>query len=56
MKVGWQTPFLSVLVGTDKDALQRIFSSLQAELARMQTEIDILKERNTFKYKEQTRY
>jgi hypothetical protein len=56
MNNGWQTPFLSVLTGTDKDALQRIFSSLQAELARLQTEIDILKEKNAFKYKEQTRY
>jgi hypothetical protein len=56
MKVGWQTPFLSVLTGTDKDALQRIFSSLQAELGRMQNEIDVLKDRNTLGYKEQTRY
>lgn len=56
MNNGWQTPFLSVLTGTDKDALQRIFTSLQSELARMQTEIDVLKERNMFKYKEQTGY
>jgi hypothetical protein len=56
MNNGWQTPFLSVLTGTDKDALQRIFSSLQAELSRMQAEIDVLKNRNTLNYKEQTRY
>jgi hypothetical protein len=56
MNNGWQTPFLSVLTGTDKDALQRIFSSLQAELGRMQAEIDVLKNKNTLNYKEQTRY
>lgn len=40
---GWQTPFLSVLSGTDKDALQAIFRSLQGELERLSQEIEGLK-------------
>jgi len=39
----WQPPFLSVLNSSDKDALQSIFRSLQAELARMEKEIQDLK-------------
>lgn len=39
----WQTPFLSVLNGTDKDALQAIFGSLTKELERLSREIDDLK-------------
>ena len=39
----WQPPFLSVLSGTDKDALQSIFRSLQSELERMGKEIEDLK-------------
>jgi len=39
----WQTPFLSVLSGTDKDALQAIFSSLTKELERLSREIETLK-------------
>jgi uncharacterized protein YlxW (UPF0749 family) len=35
----WNTPFLSVLTGTDKDALQQIFTSLQAELGRLNRRI-----------------
>lgn len=53
--MAWQTPFLSVLVGTDKDALQRIFTSLQEELQRIETAIKVLEEKNAFKYKEQAR-
>jgi hypothetical protein len=56
MQNGWQTPFLSVLTGTDKDALQRIFSSLQVELSRLQEEIDLLKSANSSTNKERTRY
>jgi hypothetical protein len=56
MNNDWQTPLLSVLTGTDKDALQRIFSSLQAELSRMQQEIDLLKSANSSTNKERTRY
>jgi Skp family chaperone for outer membrane proteins len=39
----WQPPFLSVLSGTDKDALQSIFRSLQNELGKMAKEIEDLK-------------
>jgi len=41
--MAWQTPFLSVLSGTDKDALQAIFGSLTKELERLSREIDDLK-------------
>jgi hypothetical protein len=56
MQNGWQTPLLSVLTGADKDALQRIFSSLQVELSRLQGEIDLLKSGNSSTNKERTRY
>ena len=51
----WSTPFLSVLKGTDKDALQQIFTSLQAELGRLTARIGVLEaeSRNTNKIKEQ---
>lgn len=39
---GWQTPYLSVLSGTDKDALQAIFRSLQGELERLNNRIAFL--------------
>jgi Skp family chaperone for outer membrane proteins len=41
----WQPPFLSVLSGTDKDALQSIFRSLQNELDKMAREMEDLKSR-----------
>jgi hypothetical protein len=55
--MAWRTPFLSVLSGTDKDALQRIFVSLQEELARMEQEIAALKMQalKPNKYGEQSR-
>lgn len=55
--MAWTTPFLSVLSGTDKDALQRIFVSLQEELARLEREIAVLKGQVTKpnKYGEQSR-
>jgi hypothetical protein len=37
--MAWQTPFLSTLSGTDKDALQAIFRSLQGELEKMERQI-----------------
>jgi hypothetical protein len=43
--MAWNSPFLSTLSGTDKDALQSIFRSLQAELERMGKEMDDLKSR-----------
>lgn len=39
---GWQTPHLSVLTGTDKDALQSIFRSLQEEIERLNRRIEFL--------------
>lgn len=39
---GWQTPHLSVLTGTDKDALQSIFRSLQEEIERLNKRIQFL--------------
>ena len=54
--MAWNSPFLSTLSGTDKDALQSIFSSLRAELERLQLEIDDLKNKPANKFKEQTRY
>lgn len=42
---GWQTPHLSVLNGTDKDALQSIFRSLQSELERLYKRIEVLESR-----------
>lgn len=42
---GWQTPHLSVLTGTDKDALQSIFISLQSEIARLNKRIEFLESR-----------
>lgn len=55
--MAWTTPFLSVLSGTDKDALQRIFVSLQEELARLEREIATLKGQagKPNKYGEQSR-
>ncbi len=41
--MAWQTPFLSVLSGSDKDSLQAIFRSLQAELERLDSQIEALK-------------
>lgn len=56
--MAWTTPFLSVLSSTDKDALQRIFVSLQEELARLEREIETLKGQviKPNKYGEQKRY
>jgi|APGre2960657444_1045066.scaffolds.fasta_scaffold1134587_1 hypothetical protein len=54
--MAWNSPFLSTLSGTDKDALQSIFSSLRGELERLQLEIDGLKSKPENKFKEQTRY
>lgn len=55
---GWQTPFLSVLSGTDKDALQAIFRSLQGELERLNQRIASLEANgaNPSKYGEQKGY
>ena len=55
--MAWTTPFLSVLSGNDKDALQRIFVSLQDELARLEREIVSLKAQapKPNKYGEQSR-
>jgi uncharacterized protein YlxW (UPF0749 family) len=39
MRDQWQIPQLSVLTGTDKDALQSIFRSLQAEVERLNSRI-----------------
>lgn len=44
--MAWQTPFLSVLTGTDKDALQLIFTSLQEELQRIEMAITKLEEQS----------
>jgi hypothetical protein len=44
--MAWQTPFLSVLVGTDKDALQLIFTSLQEELQRIEMALTKLEQQN----------
>lgn len=54
----WNVPYLSVLTGTDKDALQQIFTSLSAELGRMAARIEALEEqsRNSNKIKEQRGY
>lgn len=51
----WGTPFLSVLKGSDKDVLQQIFTSLQAELGRLNARIGALEAeaRNANKIKEQ---
>jgi len=50
---GWSTPLKSVLIGTDKDALQQIFSSLEAELGRLNRRLSELEnssaEPNVFK-------
>jgi hypothetical protein len=53
--MAWQTPFLSVLTGTDKDALQRIFSSLQEELQRIETAIRNLEQQGDSKMGQQKR-
>lgn len=53
----WSTPFLSVLTGTDKDALQQIFSSLQSELARLNRRIAALENNaNPTNFKERKVY
>jgi hypothetical protein len=44
--MAWQTPFLSVLAGSDKDALQLIFTSLQEELQRIEMSIKKLEEQS----------
>jgi hypothetical protein len=44
--MAWQTPFLSVLTGTDKDALQLIFTSLQEELQRIEMALTKLEEQS----------
>ena len=49
--MAWQTPFLSVLIGTDKDALQRIFTSLQQELERLDSKIQSLEAQKADKQK-----
>jgi hypothetical protein len=41
---GWSTPLKSVLIGTDKDALQQIISSLEAELGRLNRRIGALED------------
>ena len=41
----WQIPFLSVLTGTDKDALQSIFRSVQEEIGRLNKRIEFLESR-----------
>jgi len=38
----WINPHLSVLKGSDKDTLQSIFLSLQAELSKMEKQINKL--------------
>jgi hypothetical protein len=55
---GWSTPFLSVLKSDDKDALQQIFTSLEAEITRLNRRIDILEGsvQNPNKYKERKVY
>jgi hypothetical protein len=55
---GWSTPFLSVLKSADKDALQQIFTSLEAEITRLNRRIDILEGsvQNPNKYKERKVY
>ena len=47
----WSIPNLSTLTGTDKDALQTIFVSLQKEIEKLNKEIYELK-----KIKEVTAY
>ena len=47
----WNIPNLSLLTGTDKDALQTIFVSLQKEIEKLNKEISELK-----KIKEVTAY
>jgi len=47
----WNIPNLSTLTGTDKDALQTIFVSLQKEIEKLNKEISELK-----KIKEVTAY
>jgi hypothetical protein len=47
----WTIPNLSLLIGTDKDALQTIFVSLQKEIEKLNKEISELK-----KIKEVTAY
>ena len=55
---GWSTPFLSVLSGPDKDALQNIFTSLTTEINRLSARIDDLEKSraNPKSYKEQRGY
>lgn len=38
----WSLPQLSVLAGSDKDALQSIFRSIQAEVERLNSRINEL--------------
>lgn len=55
---GWSTPLKSVLVSADKDALQQIFVSLEAEITRLTRRIEALEGavQNPNKYKEQKVY
>lgn len=41
--MAWLIPNLSLLSGTDKDALQTIFISLQKEISRLNKEVEDLK-------------
>lgn len=58
MKQSWQIPQLSVLTGTDKDALQSIFRSLQVEVERLNSRINELEQAmaNPKGYREQKGY
>lgn len=42
--MAWSVASLSLLTSVDKNVLQNIFVSLQAELERLQKEIDELKQ------------
>lgn len=55
---GWSTPFKSVLVSADKDVLQQIFVSLEAEITRLSRRIEVLEGelQNPNKYKERKVY
>lgn len=57
MNSPWSTPYLSLLTSTDKDVLQQIFVSLQAELVtlnRRVVELETAMKSNVSK--EQARY
>lgn len=55
---GWSAPLKNVLISTDKDALQQIFTSLEAEMVRLTRRIEILEGelQNPNKYKERKVY